>query len=111
VIIESRQVASGEATAVFELDGTVLSVTETSGPGLDVRGWYLEQGVSALQESSSATFHPGAMVFGVETSPPRAPTDVTVACDAERLAVGTLFDPLSVDAPRAVWLRSDGDGR
>jgi len=111
VIIESRYVASGEATAVFELDGTVLSIIETSGPGLDFRGWYLEQGVSALQESSSTTLHPGAMVFGVETAPPRAPTDVTVACDAERLTVETLFDPLWFDAPRAVWLRSDGDGR
>jgi len=41
----------------------------------------------------------------------RDPLVAGFSAGCDRLTVETLFDPLSVDAPRAVWLRSDGDGR
>jgi hypothetical protein len=38
-------------------------------------------------------------------------TGFSVDCDPDRLTVETLFDPLWVFAPRAVWLRGEGDGQ
>lgn len=98
-------VVSGEARAVFELDGNVLSVTETSGPGLEVKEWFTEVGKDSRQEAPTLAFHPGALVLGADFVPPRLEGDVAVRCEGDRLVVETLFDPHWVDAPATVWYR------
>lgn len=106
VIIEGKDVYSGSATAVFEVNRNLVSVADTSGAGLEIRGWYRQQGAQSSQEYSGLLVHPGAVVLGLDVRPPREPTDaIAIDCDADRLVVKTLFDPISVDAPEAVWLR------
>jgi hypothetical protein len=106
VLIEARDVYSGSGSAVFEVEGYFLSLPDTSGPGLEIRGSYRLAGAQSFQEASYLTVHPGALVLGMDVRPPRAPTDsVAVDCDADRLVVTALFGQLWVDAPEAVWFR------
>lgn len=104
-VSDHEMVFDGEARAEFELDGNVLSVTDTSGPGLEIMNWFTVVGHDSRREGPTLFFHPAALVLGADFVPPKVEGDVVVQCDGDRLVVDPVFDSDSVDAVPAVWRR------